>query len=238
MGTAAGLVSVILCLLLYHRNTRKKIFILKQQNEIDELKAMMDGEEKERNRIAIELHDNIGGMLSAASYALSQSGNYQNYQNTNSRVNTLITDIRNEIRKTAHTLMPDVLIRESIVEAIQQYCHFIERDTGVQINFQYRGSFEHVERDVQLSLYRICQELVQNILKHAEASQVIVQLDAASDLLSLTVEDNGKGFDTEDASYKGRGLKYIENRLLLVNGKISIDTESGKGTSIYIEINR
>ncbi len=236
------LVGLSLSGLLYslYRNSKRKIHILHQQKEIDELKAMINGEEKERNRIAIELHDNIGGMLSAAAYTLGtmqDESNTLKQQNAFNKVNNIVSELRKEIRKTAHSLMPDVLLRHSLPEALLQYCNFIERDTGLQINLQNRGDFEHLHKDIQLMLYRIAQELIQNVLKHAHASQVMVQLHSGTGLTSLTVEDNGSGFDPKALS-EGRGLQHIRSRLMIVDGRISIDTEEGKGSSIYVEINK
>ncbi len=236
-GLVAGLSLSGLLYSLY-RGSKRKMRIMRQQKEIDELRATMDGEEKERNRIAVELHDNIGGMLSAATYSLDTIKNENDdwaQNNSLKKIDSIITEVRNEIRKTAHTLMPDVLLRHSLPEAIRQYCSFIERDTGLQIDVQEQGDFEHLSKDLQLSLYRITQELIQNILKHARATRAIVQIHSGKDIISLTVEDNGTGFDG-NGMMDGRGLLHIRNRLLVINGKLSIDSEPGKGTSVYVEI--
>ncbi len=231
------LVSIGISLGLY-RNSRRKIYILRQQREIDSLRAMMEGEERERNRIAIELHDNIGGMLSAAAYSL-ESLKDRHYSPAElelfRKVDSIIDSVRNEVRRTAHTLMPDVLLRHSLPEAIRQYCQFIETDTGLIIDIQQHGNFEQLDQHIQLALYRIAQELIQNILKHAGASHVMVQVHLGKDLVSLTVEDDGIGFNPLTQT-QGRGLQHIERRLMAINGKIAIDSEPGKGSSLYIEI--
>ncbi len=237
----SGLLIISGLLYSLYRNSKRKMHIMHQQKEIDELRAMMTGEEKERNRIAIELHDNIGGMLSAAMYSLETlKGDHKEWKDNSTlkKLDGIIGEVRNEIRKTAHTLMPDVLLRHSLPGAIQQFCHFIEHETGLQIDMQQQGSFDHLRKDVQLALYRITQELIQNILKHAEATQVFVQLHSGKDILSLTVEDDGRGFDTAKLKTAGgMGLPNMQNRLKVINGKLSIDSEAGKGTSVYIEIN-
>ncbi|WP_146146808.1 tetratricopeptide repeat-containing sensor histidine kinase [Taibaiella chishuiensis] len=221
-----------------YRSSRRKIHMLRQQREIESLRAMMEGEERERNRIAIELHDNIGGMLSVAAYSLEslKDGHYSpSEQELFRKVDDIIGSVRKEVRRTAHTLMPDVLLRHSLPEAIRQYCQFIEADTGLIIDIQQQGNFEQLDQHIQLALYRIAQELIQNILKHAGAGHVMVQVHLGKDLVSLTVEDDGVGFN-RDGPTTGRGLQHIERRLLAINGKIAIDSEAGKGSSIYIEI--
>ncbi len=236
-GLIAGLSLSGLLYSLY-RSSKRKMRFMRQQKEIDELRATMEGEEKERNRIAVELHDHIGGMLSAASYSLDTIKNEdENWIQNDSlkKIDGIIKEVRNEIRKTAHTLMPDVLLRHSLPEAIRQYCSFIERDTGLQIDVQEQGNFEYLSKDLQLSLYRITQELIQNVLKHARATQAMVQIHFGKDIVSLTVEDNGIGMEG-NGMMDGRGLLHIRNRLLVIKGKLSIDSEPGKGTSMYIEI--
>ncbi len=221
-----------------YRNSRRRMLLLRQQKEIDELKAMISGEEKERNRIAIDLHDHVGGLLSAAFYNLErikEENNDMEHSHAFRKIKSLIGEVQYEIRNTAHNLMPDILIHHSLPEAVRIYCADMERDAALRIDVQIQGQFDNLHQDFQLSLYRIIQELVQNILKHAEATHVYVQLHASSTLVSLTVEDNGKGFDPEQATTQGRGLLNIQGRITIMNGRLSLDTNPGKGTSIYIE---
>ncbi len=227
-------------LLNLYRNSRRKIYIMRQQQEIDELKAMMTGEEKERNRIAMELHDNVGGLLSAATYSLDSIKNEAKPpgdKDSIHRIRAIIGEVRSEIRKTAHTLMPDVLLQQGLPEAVRMYCGFTEQDTGLLIDVQSHGIFDALPKNFQLAIYRIIQELIQNILKHAKATDVLVQLHAGLDLISLTLEDNGQGFDPAVVTH-GMGLQNIKKRLALFNGRISVDSTSGKGTSVYIEFVR
>lgn len=236
-GLLAGFSLSALLFNLY-RNSRKKMYIMQQKKEIDELRAMMEGEEKERNRIAIELHDNVGSLLSAASYSMDslRKGNGSPTETQDlKKIGDIFDEVRNEVRKTAHSLMPDVLLRHSLPEAIRIYCAYIEKDTGLQIDFQSQGQVEDLPTEAQLSLYRMAQELVQNVLKHAAATQIHVQLASGNGIISLTVEDNGKGIDMQQQQ-DGMGLQNIRNRLKVLNGNIYFDAENGKGTSVYIEI--
>lgn len=231
-----GVLLSIILLVILQRAAARKMEMLRQQKEIHELKAMIAGEEKERSRMAIELHDNVGALLSAAAYGIESAGaQHSPHQHGLQKVDAIIREIRSEIRKTAHTLMPDVLVRSGLADAVRQYCAFIEQDTGLQIVMQEQGSFEAIAKETQLSIYRIVQELLQNIQKHAMATKALVQLHAGSGIVSLTVEDNGKGMALPPVA-GGRGLQNIEQRLKVMAGNISFDSEPGKGTSVYIEL--
>jgi len=186
----------------------------------------------------VDLHDHVGGLLSAASYNLErirEEGDGIGTSQAFRKMKALIGEVRHEIRSTAHNLMPDVLIRHSLPEAVRLYCADMEQDAGTRIDVQVQGQFDDLHKDFQLSLYRIIQELVQNTLKHAAATHVYVQLHSGSAMVSLTVEDNGKGFEPEQAMKQGRGLLNIQGRVTVMNGRMSLDTSPERGTSVYIE---
>lgn len=236
--TLAGLLVLVVLLVVLQKNARRKLKVFQQQKEINELKAMIAGEEKERNRLAIELHDNVGALLSAAAYGLESAGSkneLSQQKQSLQKVDAIMKEIQNEIRKTAHTLMPDVLMRDGLPGAVRQYCIFIEQETGLRIDMQQQGVFTYLPQELQLLLYRIAQELLQNIHKHARAGSALVQLHSGDGIVSLTVEDNGRGMPVTPAE-KGRGLLNIEQRLKAMNGTISFDSDPGKGTSVYIEL--
>ncbi|XZF14070.1 tetratricopeptide repeat-containing sensor histidine kinase [Chitinophagaceae bacterium MMS25-I14] len=231
---AAGLLIVL------YRSVRRRIYMMQQQEEIKELKAIMTGEEKERTRLARELHDGIGGLLSAAAINLHTLGdeNREIMQHpVYHKTEMLIEEISKEVRKTAHNLMPDTLLLHNLPEAVRLYCSYMRQGKNLQIEVRDFGNFDSLKQDFVLSLYRIIQELIQNILKHAHASSVFIQLHADETLLSITVEDNGTGFNKEAVS-DGIGLNNITARVAALRGRISLDTEPGKGTSVYIEFDR
>ncbi len=235
-GIIGALTFVVLLYTLY-KSSKRNLYILRQQKQIDELKAMNHGEEQERSRIAITLHDHIGGLLSATTYNLNkmqEDHDALTHDPSFRKIEALISEIRHDIRSTAHHLMPDVLLRHGLKEAVQQYCADMERP-DLQLDVQVRGNFEDITQDFQLTLYRIIQELVQNVIKHAKATRAFVQLYHIDGIISLTVEDNGIGFDPDSLHDKGMGISNIRNRIVLQNGRMSINSASGDGTSIYIE---
>jgi len=229
-------ITVLISVLLY-RNARKKVYILRQQKEIDRLKAMAAGEEKERSRLARELHDGVGGLLSAAVMNLDSIGDRHALLPEDpafARMGALVYEISNEVRNIAHNLSPDILRFHDLPEAVELFCANIQEGTGISIEVVATGDFKTLGADLVLSSYRIIQELLQNIMKHAGATEVLVQLQRSRSLLSITVEDNGTGYDEADKP-RGIGLNNIRSRVKSHYCKISINSIVGKGTSVYIE---
>ena len=219
----------------------KEIQILKQEQEIDHLKAMMQGAEEERIRIARALHDGVVSQLLAVK--LHFAGTLQNKQGSILRQqdfqDTLhyLDDATKELRITAHNLMPDTVLQNGLVAALHTYCNKMSAVSSIPVDFQYIGLVNPMDPDVALTLYRIVQELIQNAQKHAKASHILVQLNGQDHLLSITVEDNGIGYNRQDVagSGAGMGLKSIDTRVKSLNGQIEIESTKGVGTTIYME---
>ncbi len=239
VGIAAlGMVMVLTVLFGFYYRTRKKMQLLEKEDEIRRLKAVMTGEEKERSRIARELHDGIGSLVSAAGINLNTLGDDNEElvdQASFKKTEDLIAEISAEVRKTAHNLMPEILLQHDLPEAVKLFCSYLQKEKRPAFEVQVYGDFQGLTKDFQLAVYRIIQELVQNIIKHSKASNAIVQLHADQNLLSVTVEDNGEGYDPAVLTGQGMGLGNIDTRVKVLNGRISVDTGVGKGTSVYIE---
>jgi signal transduction histidine kinase len=244
--TIAASLIVSVLFLGYYRNNRherklqtEQIKSLKQEQEINVLKARMQGEENERSRIAKDLHDGIGGLLSASVMRFN-SLTHQHSELTSSpsfnEVRHLLEDMGVEIRKTAHNLVPDILEKLSLAEAITTYCNHIQEGGQLQIDIQAYGDFSKLDYDFQLTAYRIIQELIHNVVKHSEASHAIIQMILHEDLLNITVEDNGKGFNRYEPQY-GIGLKNLQSRVHSLKGNFSLESEPGQGTTVFIEFN-
>jgi len=133
--------------------------------------------------------------------------------------------------------MPDMLLREGLTAAVRYFCNSISRNAGLEIEFNHFGPSPAIPSDGALMLYRIIQELLQNALKYAAATHIIVQIDNTGALITITVEDDGKGFDPgmlKDS--EGTGLRNIHSRIQALGGVMTIETGPEKGASIYIEI--
>ncbi len=236
-GTLAG-TALLLALSGFFYLYKQKLQRQKQETAI--WHAMVEGEEKERSRIAHDLHDGIGGLLSTLKMYLGilqkrvpEVVAIDVYRDAS----RLLDDTVAEVRKTAHNLMPELLLNHGLSEAVRIYCNAIQDDEGLKIDFQYYGFIGKLNNGFQLSLYRIIQELVQNILKHAAASLALVQLSQHNEFLDITVEDNGIGMPEEKIKQGGIGLQSIKRRVQELQGNFHISSTPGSGTTIYIEFN-
>ena len=246
ISLSASLLTVLFLLLLtLYRNNRNKqrrqeeqIRILEQEREIKIMQALMKGGEKERTRIARELHDGIGGMLAAIqmhfSAARNRSADQTRQMENMDQIMLMLENTANEVRKTAHNLMPDILIRHSFEEALQLYCENINAGGKLQVDLQIHGTITALPKSVELSLYRIVQELMQNILKHAGATQAIIQIRQLEHMLSVMIEDNGTGF-RPDQEQHGIGLQNLRSRVQALQGFLSVESSMGSGTTVYME---
>lgn len=236
-GTLAG-TALVLALSGFFYVYKQKL--QRQKQEMAVWHAMVEGEEKERSRIAHDLHDGIGGLLSTLKMYLGilqkrvpEITSVDVYQDAS----RLLDDTVAEVRKTAHNLMPELLLNHGLSEAVRIYCNAIQDDEGLKIDFQYYGFIGKLNSGFQLSLYRIIQELIQNILKHASASLALVQLSQHNEILDITVEDNGIGMPEEKIKQGGLGLQSIKRRVQELQGNFHINSTPGNGTTIYIEFN-
>jgi signal transduction histidine kinase len=142
-----------------------------------------------------------------------------------------------KIRQTAHNLMPDILLHDGLVSAIQYFCDNVAAMTRLDINFQHYGDMAHLSPDIEISIYRIIQELVQNVMKHAKADNVLIQANYREGLLSLTVEDDGTGIGAGgEGGGDKMGLRSIRMRVKALQGSIDIHRRIPNGTSINIEL--
>jgi signal transduction histidine kinase len=241
---AAALGALLIASLLYihYRNKRrlhqKQLQTVQQEKEIQLLQAVMQGEEKERSRIAKDLHDGVAGMLAAVkmhfnSIALQVGGVLQTegYQ----QGILLLDDASVEVRKTSHNLMPEVLFQHGLDEAIRRYSSNVTNSSKLLVQYDSIGEMGRFVDSFELSVYRIVQELLNNIVKHSKASEAIVQLSFQDKLLSITIEDNGIGFTKGGQQKDGMGLRSLQSRVKAMNGKIEFDSTAGQGLNAYLE---
>ncbi len=224
------------------RLQQRNIENLQQKMKIERLNATIAGEEKERNRIARELHDGIGGLLTAAklNFELFKKNILPENKSDFDNGVKLLEDAGIELRQAARNLMPQVLLQDGLVKAVEAFCNDVSQRTDTHIRFQALGDRKSIDKHLELTLYRIIQELMHNIIKHSEARNAIVQINFQDDGgLTVTVEDDGVGINqtklTHVSSGGGMGLKNIEERVKESGGKLDITSEAGQGTSFFIE---
>lgn len=238
-----GMILMVIVFVAFYFHKRRiyteRIRLLKQKEEVNTLLAIIKGEEQERSRLGRELHDGIGGLLATTRMFF---GNLQKKEpvltglsDYNEAIH-LLDETITEVRKTAHNLMPELLFMLGLPEAVRAFCSRVQKINSIRINFQYFGFIDRLNGDFELFIYRTIQELLQNTIKHASATEVLVQLSMHDTTLSITVEDNGIGFDTESTAGNGVGLQLIKSRVKELNGQLNISSATGKGTSVYIEL--
>lgn len=244
----AILLVVIISMVSYrsYKNKQKlqqqRITELETEKQLAATEAVLKGEEKERTRIAKDLHDGLGGMLSGTKYSLNaMKGNLiltpENAQAFERSIEMLDSSIQ-EMRRVAHNMMPEALVKFGLDIALKDFCNDINQSGVLKVTYQSIGvTNEQIEQTTAITIYRIVQELVNNSIKHAKATNVIVQVAKTNLVLSITIEDDGKGFDTNILQQsKGIGWSNMQNRVEFLKGKLDINS-SDKGTSILIEIN-
>jgi signal transduction histidine kinase len=199
-------------------------------------RAVIDGEVAEQTRIAHDLHDGLGGFLSAVGSNLADIVTFPRMDESDIHClhvakEMLDTSVR-ELRLIAHHLMPDALKCSGLKVAVGDFCRALPN-----VRFAGYGSEERVEELLEIQIYRCAHELINNAVKHAGAERIEVQLMLDRESVLLTVSDNGKGFDP-DAAARGAGLKNIRNRVAFVKGDIRIDSSPGEGTEVIIHVKR
>jgi len=244
MGGIAGLCITGILIWIQSRSFRRKqkikneqLKLLEQQQENVKMRSILDGAEKERIRLSREIHDSIMVQFSVVKMNLSVYAGSNAPGLTPELLAPIVKQLdeaTDNLRRTAHNLMPDRLIEDGLVEAVFYFCANLQKSVPVAICFQPIGAIPQLPTRFELSLYRIIQELVQNIIKHADASEAIVQLSCEHDLLSVTVEDNGKGMPEQNRS-EGSGLKSIEARVHEFSGRFTVDTARNVGTTVHLE---
>lgn len=242
-----GLAAILIIGILGYRNYnhRKKL----QQQRITELEtekqllatqSLLKGQEEERTRIAKDLHDGLGGLLSGVKLQLgAMKGNLilteENGNAFNRALNKLDESI-SEMRRVAHNMMPETLLKFGLEQALTDYKNGLTQGQNLTIDCEFFGLAERLNSSVEIVVYRIVQELINNAVKHSDASKILVQLMRHEDQLNITVEDNGKGFNLDKMKIgNSAGLQNIQSRVNYLNGKMDIQSQPGNGTSIYIE---
>ena len=249
-----SLAALLIAGFLGYRNFRHRQQLAKQQDElhhqhISELEkdkrliavdAMLQGQEEERGRLAKELHDGLGGLLSGVKFSLINMKDNLIITPDNMAVferslDMLDTSIK-ELRRVAHNMMPELLAKFGLDEALKEYCNSINATDLVSVKYLSMGMGTRIERSSEIIIYRIIQELLNNIMKHAAATEAMVQLIKEEGRFSIIAEDNGKGFDTALLNNnKGAGLISIRSRVDYLKGQLDIHSEAGKGTLVNIE---
>lgn len=247
MALAAGLFIMALLVFFFFRQrvlnarrlNQKNTLIHQQQmqevirkSELQSIHTMLETQETERKRIAQDLHDRLGSMLSTVKL---QFGHFSPKANEDkerySKVSHLLDDAVEEIRQVSHNLVSGVLSTFGLVPALKDLIQALKESSALVIEMQVHGMNERMDSELEINLYRILQELFNNTIRHAKAGRVDIELSRHPNELTLIYSDNGTGFDTQNLKQSGMGLKNLYSRVDKLGGSLHIDSGKGNGST-------
>lgn len=215
----------------------QKIKELEDAMQISSMESMITGQEVERERIAKDLHDSLGGLLSTVKLQVDKANNCSTDELDAelSHATELLDIAVSEVRTISQDLQPGALKRLGLVPALNDLVNRYRSKSGPEVIFQHYGLPKQFDQNFSLDIYRIIQELLNNALKHAQASEILIQLNLEANDIVILVDDDGIGFDAQK-KYKSMGLENIRSRVNYLKGTIDIDSRINKGTSFMIHI--
>lgn len=236
--TAISIISILISFLLFNRYRLKQKHAFEQKlirHQKEQAAAIIETQEQERKRIAEDLHDSLGHLLSTVKLNLQTLPADQKHHYVNSL--QLLNQASNEIRDISFNLMPQTLEEEGLVAALHELADKIRKSSLYDIILKVHDMDEvEIDKQMKFNIYRIVQEAVNNVMKHADAKEINIQLVKQNKSLSVMIEDDGKGFNMTEIKKNGRGLRNITARAEWLLGNIQIDSTPGRGTTISIEI--
>ncbi len=244
-GSGVLVISILLFVFYRQRVKRDKIIAvqkiekLEREKKLLAAKSIVEGQEEERKRIARELHDGLGVLLSTAKmqFKTIEDKSPENREMIN-KAALLLERASSDVRRISHNMMPGILTKLGLDEALEDLFESINDtpDINAVLNIENEEK-KRLPENSEIMIYRVLQEMVNNTLKYAEASKVTLEVNYNEDSLSLQYTDNGKGFDVEEKlKLKSIGLTSIQSRIDFLGGKLNINSKSGRGTSYFINI--
>ena len=221
------------------QETKLRDAIIKQQDL--STKAVLEAEENERKRIAQELHDGVGQMMSAAKMNLSAFESDlqlkdEAQKTAYEKIVSLVDESCKEVRSVSHQMMPNALLKKGLANAIREFIDKIDSRV-LKVDLFSEGLNERIDSNAETVLYRVIQECVNNVIKHSGANHLDISLIKDVDGISVTIEDNGKGFDVaQKTNVEGIGLKNMRTRIEYLKGTIEFDSTPEKGTLVAINV--
>ncbi|MGI4873660.1 MAG: ATP-binding protein [Janthinobacterium lividum] len=243
----AGLLAGLAYLLYTRRHLRREVAFAQERQQLDRLRsqAVLEVEENERRRVGADLHDGVGQLLSVLKINLNSlheelKGALVNEQEQRfGAALDVVDDSVREVRSISHNLMPNALLKRGLARAVREFLDQVRRPSRLRIRLEILGldDYDRLDAPVEGALYRITQELVQNILKHAHAHEMNIQLIRHEYELTLLVADDGRGFDPAAlAPGAGIGLRNVASRVAYLGGTLELDARPGHGTTVSITV--
>lgn len=242
------LLAIILFVTYYQRKQiQQKIAIqeLKSEMQRQMLESALEVQEVERVRIAKDLHDEVGAMLSVTKMSFNQLlrklDSTEDLAKMGKQTRELLEQSISQVRRISKELVPSTLEEFGLILSIDEFIQKVHLASTTSFTFSYEGIAEkqRFDKKIELTIYRLIQELVNNALKHAEAQEITLKLTTKDNKIIFIFTDDGKGFDftaTRNDPKSGLGLRNMESRLSVINGAIDVQSSIGKGTTTTIEI--
>jgi len=211
---------------------------LKDKIQINSMQSMIEGQEVERERIAKDLHDSLGGLLSTIKLQVDNIRNKKSISEDDKEIKTatqLLDTAVSEVRTISQNLQPGALNRLGLIPALKDLVNRYDNKYGPEIDLQHFDVPIKLDQTIALGIYRIVQEILTNAIKHANAKEILVQLNKETDEIIIHIEDDGVGFNTEK-KYTGMGLENIRSRVNYLKGTMEIDSRKNQGTSFLIHV--
>ncbi|MCF6353342.1 MAG: sensor histidine kinase [Cyclobacteriaceae bacterium] len=217
-------------------NQQKTLELIKDF-ELKTIKAQLEGQEKERLRIASELHDGVGGNLAGIKLGLTKIADQLSGNSDLKHIMTQVNETCDEIRSISHDLTPNKILNSAYINLIRAYLFQNIDSKKIKLSFQAYPEYKlnSISDDIKIEVYRIIQELLANVIKHAQTNEIDISLNLNNESLILMIEDSGVGFNP-NRIIKGIGLLNIDSRVASLNGKLTIDSIIGRGTIFTVEI--
>ncbi|WP_397362155.1 ATP-binding protein [Olleya sp. R77988] len=215
---------------------KQKVATLLKDQEINSINAMIEGQEKERQRIANDLHDDLGSLMATVKL---QFGMLKDQQSNNlfDKTSNLIDEAYTKIRSIAHAKNSGVIAKQGLLKAVNLMAKKISEASNIEIEVYDFGLESRLENSLEITLFRIIQELTTNVIKHAQANLITINLTNHGNTLNIMIEDNGVGFDTTKVvKTDGMGLHSIEKRVEHLEGEMVVESAKNQGTTIIIDI--
>jgi len=239
------IIAFVAVFVFFQQKNRQKAKLLMETNRLEKLrfKAVIESEEKERKRIAEELHDGLGQLLSTAKMNVASLDDAVAQSDEEDKVVfqtslNLIDEAVSEVRNISHNLMPGALIKLGLIPAISDLVKKINTSGKLNVDFDYDPNFEKLNETSEIAIFRIVQEILNNSIKHSQAKNMTIELKKMGTEILLLITDNGIGLDVSNIEKsKGIGWKNIHSRVAMLNGTIDIQSIKNSGTKIRITLN-
>ncbi|MBU0763211.1 MAG: hypothetical protein KJ607_00085, partial [Bacteroidetes bacterium] len=232
------IICFILVLIIIFIFFRYRFSLFRKNEEIRVRNALIEGEQNERSRISQELHDALGSELSTVMILMNNCRNKENFDiEIFSKGIDKLKETQSLLRRISRNIMPRVMKEYGLKEALSDLFDDYNSFASFKVKYQFLGQENRVDSIIEFNLYRVIQEIMQNIVKHSYATEVFIELSQKTSGLRLVVEDNGRGFDSDlSAKSSGSGVTNIKHRVEFLHGKTNIESLRDAGTTYEIQI--